>query len=110
MINDSNETLLLRDNTQICLVKQINISSISEIEERPSKSLLTLLKEHLLQILHVIITDTHSVGGTAPGINRFHWLNDTAIVVEFLKSLLPATSLVSSGGSVIIIRIIIMIR
>ena len=68
MINDSNETLLLRDNTQICLVKQINICSISEIEERPSKSLLTLLKKHLLQI----ITDTHSVGGTAPVINRFH--------------------------------------
>ena len=36
MINDSNETLLLRDNTQICLVKQINISSISEIESSNS--------------------------------------------------------------------------
>ena len=45
---------------------------------------------------------TYSVGDTAPGINWFHWLNDTIIVVEFLESMLPAMSLTSSGGSITI--------
>ena len=44
-------------------------------------------------------TETYSVGGTDPGINQFHFSNDTAIDVEFLKSLLPSMSSISCGGS-----------
>ena len=53
----------------------------------------------LLPLSQVIITNTYSVGGTDPGISWFHWLNDTVIVVELLKSLLPSMSLVSSVAS-----------